>query len=188
MGIPVNEEANALAKGAHQQDTPVSRDVTAFDAARQQLTRLALTMHPDRRVVSGQARRVLPGRLSRDARSLLLRLCLNCRDAAARLHCHSCCASPTCAHCPEPEMLEHLICSCPEFAAQRGVLQTSLQRLWLPHQRLDELLFPTGSDGARRDVFPHLLLWRSPGSASTCIRQSAVRRSALRRGSTLFLF
>ncbi|XP_077532732.1 uncharacterized protein LOC144145105 isoform X5 [Haemaphysalis longicornis] len=50
MGIPVNEEANALAKGAHQQDTPVSRDVTAFDAARQQLTRLALTMHPDRRV------------------------------------------------------------------------------------------------------------------------------------------
>ncbi|XP_077560896.1 uncharacterized protein LOC144175746 [Haemaphysalis longicornis] len=117
MGIPGNEEADALAKGAHQQDTAVSRDVTAYDAARQQLTRVALTMHPDRRVVSGQVPRVLPGRLSRDDRSLLLRLRLNCCDVAARLHHQDRCSSPSCAHCPDPETVEHLLCSCPEFAA-----------------------------------------------------------------------
>ncbi|XP_077541080.1 uncharacterized protein LOC144153302 [Haemaphysalis longicornis] len=86
MGIPGNDAADALAKGAHQPVTPVSQDVTEFDAARQQLAKVALAMHPDRRVVSGQTPRVLPGRLSRDVRSLLLRLRLNCVDVAARLH------------------------------------------------------------------------------------------------------
>ncbi|XP_077541318.1 uncharacterized protein LOC144153571 [Haemaphysalis longicornis] len=145
MGMPGNEEADALAKGAHQQDTPVSWDVTACDAARQRLTRVALTMHPDRRVVSGQAPRVLLGRLSRDDRSLLLRLRLNCCDVAARLHHQGRCSSPSCAHCPEPETLEHLLCSCPEFAAHRG--------------HLESLLFPTGSAGTRREVFRHLLTY-----------------------------
>ncbi|XP_077551911.1 uncharacterized protein LOC144166186 [Haemaphysalis longicornis] len=50
MGIPGNDAADALAKGAHQPVTPVSRDVTAFDAARQQLAKVALAMHPDYRV------------------------------------------------------------------------------------------------------------------------------------------
>ncbi|XP_077544684.1 uncharacterized protein LOC144157810 [Haemaphysalis longicornis] len=55
MGIPGNEAADALAKGAHQPGTPASQDVTAFDAPRQILARMALTRHPDPRVVSGQA-------------------------------------------------------------------------------------------------------------------------------------
>ncbi|XP_077532467.1 uncharacterized protein LOC144144835 [Haemaphysalis longicornis] len=159
MGIPGNDAADALAKGAHQPVTPVSRDVTPFDAARQQLAKVALAMHPDRRVVSGQTPRVLPGRLSRDVRSLLLRLRLNCVNVAARLHRQGRRSSPTCTHCPEPETLEHLLCSCPEFAAHRGVLQTSLQRLGLPHQRLENLLHPAGPDSTRRDVFRLLLAY-----------------------------
>ncbi|XP_077552120.1 uncharacterized protein LOC144166486 [Haemaphysalis longicornis] len=126
MGIPGNEKADALAKGAYQQDTPVSRDVTPYDAARQQLTRVALTMHPDRRVVRGQAPRVLPGRLNRDDRSLLLRLRLNC--------------------------------------SHRGVLQTSLQRLGLPYQQLESLLFPRDPAGTRREVFRHLLTYLEAAS------------------------
>lgn len=157
VGIPGNEAADALAKDAHQPGTPISRDVTGFDSAHPQLTRVALSMHPDPRVVSGRAPRVLPGRLSRDARSLLLRMRLNISDVAARLHRHGRRDSPTCAHCPEPETLEHLLLSCPQFAAQRGVLQASLQRLGQPSQRLEDVLFPTGHPSTRRDVFRQLI-------------------------------
>lgn len=56
-----------------------------------------------------------------------------------------------------PSFTLSLICSCPQFAAQRGVLQTLLQCLGLPNQRLEDLLFPTGPDGTCRDVLRHLL-------------------------------
>ncbi|XP_077543337.1 uncharacterized protein LOC144155618 [Haemaphysalis longicornis] len=49
MGIPGNEAADALAKGVHQPGTPASQDVTAFDAPRQILARMALTRHSDPR-------------------------------------------------------------------------------------------------------------------------------------------
>ncbi|XP_077544529.1 uncharacterized protein LOC144157036 [Haemaphysalis longicornis] len=55
IGIPGNEAADAQAKGAHQPGTPASQDVTAFDAPCQILARMALTRHPDPRVVSEMA-------------------------------------------------------------------------------------------------------------------------------------
>lgn len=124
--------------------------MTAFDAARAILTNAVQAMHPDARVVCGRAPQVLPGRISRDARSLLLRMRLNCCNVAALLHRHGRRASPTCAaDCPDPETLEHLHWSCPQRSAY--------QRLGLPTARCEDLLFPVGPAGTRRDAFSHLL-------------------------------
>lgn len=158
VNITGNEVADALAKGAARQaGVPASRDVVSFDAARTILARVVEAMHPDARVVSGQAPRVLPGRISRDARSLLLRLRLNCCNVGARLHHQGRRASPTCADCPEPETLEHLLCSCPQHDTARTQLRAELQRLGAPSHKLEDFLFPTGPDAIRREVFQHLV-------------------------------
>lgn len=130
--------------------------VVSFDAARTILALVVEALHPDARAVSGQAPRVLPGRISRDARSLLLRLRLNCCNVGARLHHQGRRASPTCADCPEPATLEHLLCSCRQHDTAREELRTTLQRLSAPRHKLKDFLFPTGPDTLRQEVFQHL--------------------------------
>lgn len=107
--------------------------------------------------LTGRAPQHLPGRISRDACSLLLRLRLDCASVVERLHRHAQRASPNCASCPEPETLEHLIQSCTQRAAPRAQLQAPLQRLGIPSRQLDNLLFPAESASIRRQVFQLLL-------------------------------
>ena len=111
-------------------------------------------MHPDPRVISGRAPLVLPGRISRDARSLLIRMRLNCCNVAARLHQHGRRATPTCADCPETETLDHLLRSCRQHDAPRAELRAALQRLGV---NLEDMLFPKGPSAIRREVFRHVL-------------------------------
>lgn len=156
-GIRGNEDADARAREAHQEGTPVSEDVTAFDEARTALARMVQTMHPDPRVVSGLAPRPLPARISRDARCLLLRMRLNCCNVAERLHRHGRKDSPTCADCSELETLEHLLCFCPHHAGPRAELHRALQRRGLPSADMEDLLFPKGPAATQREVFTYLL-------------------------------
>lgn len=89
---------------------------------------------------------------------MLLRLRLNCANMAAPLHQQGRHPSPTRDDCPEPETLEHLLCSCPQHAAQRAALQAALQHLGLRSQNLQDLLFLTGPTGIRRVAFSRRLL------------------------------
>ncbi|XP_077534764.1 uncharacterized protein LOC144146710 [Haemaphysalis longicornis] len=90
-----------------------NEDVTAFDEASTALARMVKAMHPDLRVVSGLAPEPLPARIRGDARCLLLRMRLDCCIMAERLHRHGRQNFPKCGDCPEPETLEHPLCSPP---------------------------------------------------------------------------
>ncbi|XP_077547992.1 uncharacterized protein LOC144160637 [Haemaphysalis longicornis] len=147
VGFIGNEVADSQAKGAARQVwVPASRDVVSFDAARTILARVVEDLHPDARVVSGQAPRLLPDRISRHTRSLLLCLRPNGCNVGARLHHQGRPVNPTCADCPELETLEQLRCSCSQHDTGREQLRAVLQRLGAPSQKLEDLLFPIGWD------------------------------------------
>lgn len=62
VGIPGNEEADALAKEAHGMDTAISPAVIASDYSRSTLQRLLLSCHPDARVARRSPPTQLPDR------------------------------------------------------------------------------------------------------------------------------
>ncbi|XP_037505979.1 uncharacterized protein LOC119382352 [Rhipicephalus sanguineus] len=79
VGIAGNEEADALAKAAHQPGTPITRAVAARDYTQARLKKLLVTVHPDSRVASGRGPKLLPETgLTRRDRSALLRLRTGC--------------------------------------------------------------------------------------------------------------
>ncbi|XP_037572358.2 uncharacterized protein LOC119454525 [Dermacentor silvarum] len=152
VGIPGNEEADALAKSAHHGDVPLSAAVTAADFTRLRLQRHLQVSHPDKRVSLGRPPRQLPQRgLARRESSLLLRLRIGCCWTAARRHRLGLIASPACASCGEPETLEHLLLACPAHNQPRGMLLQKFRRLGLPITRQEDILFP------RRNHLPALL-------------------------------
>nr|XP_050031042.1 uncharacterized protein LOC126527297 [Dermacentor andersoni] len=112
LGIPGNEEADALAKRTHHCVVPPSLAVSANDFTSHRLRRHLLACHPDKRTSLGRPPRPLPQRgLAHRETSLLLRLRIGCCWAGARRHRHGLIASPACASCGEPETLEHLLSS-----------------------------------------------------------------------------
>ncbi|XP_037579371.1 uncharacterized protein LOC119462097 [Dermacentor silvarum] len=152
VGIPGNEEADALAKSAHHGDVPLSAAVTAADFTRLRLQRHLQVSHPDKRVSLEHPPRQLPQRgLARRESSLLLRLRIGCCWTAARRHRLGLIASPACASCGEPETLEHLLLACPAHNQPRGLLLQEFRRLGLPTTRQEDILFP------RRNHLPALL-------------------------------
>ncbi|XP_075543795.1 uncharacterized protein LOC142578279 [Dermacentor variabilis] len=143
VGIPGNEEADALAKRAHHCVVPPGLAVTANDFTSHRLGRHLLACHPDKRMSLGCPPRPLPQRgLARKETSLLLRLRIGCCWTGARRHRHGIIASPACASCGEPEALEHLLLACPAYLQQRDRLLQDFRRLGLPSARQEDILFP----------------------------------------------
>ncbi|XP_075540141.1 uncharacterized protein LOC142575064 [Dermacentor variabilis] len=121
VGIPGNEEADALAK--HDCVVPASSAVTASDFTSHRLRRHLLACHPDKQISLGRPPRPLPQRcLARKGTSLLLRLRISCCWTGSRRHRHGLIASPACASCGEPQTLEHLLLACPAYLQHRGRL------------------------------------------------------------------
>ncbi|KAH7963384.1 hypothetical protein HPB52_020879 [Rhipicephalus sanguineus] len=83
VGIAGNEEADALAKAAHQPGAPITGAVAARDYTQARLKKLLVTVHPDSRVANERGPKLLPETgLSRRDRSALLRLRTGCAVAA----------------------------------------------------------------------------------------------------------
>ncbi|XP_037529359.1 uncharacterized protein LOC119406700 [Rhipicephalus sanguineus] len=144
VGIVGSEEADALAKAAHQPGTPITRAVAARDYTQARLKKLLVTVHPDSRVANGRGIKLLPETgLTRRDRSALLRLRTGCVWTAARRHAKGLCASPACSHCGDPETLEHLLCACPGLAQERSRVTTVYRSQGLPASTLEHLLFPS---------------------------------------------
>ncbi|XP_049272479.1 uncharacterized protein LOC119397303 [Rhipicephalus sanguineus] len=144
VGIAGNEEADALAKAAHQPGTPITRAVAARDYTQARLKKLLVTVHPDSRVASGRGPKLLPETgLTRRDRSALLRLRTGCVCTAAHRHAKGLCASPACSRCGDPETLEHLHCACPGLAQECSRVTTAYRSQGLPASTLEHLLFPS---------------------------------------------
>ncbi|XP_049270066.1 uncharacterized protein LOC125757867 [Rhipicephalus sanguineus] len=132
VGIAGNEEADALAKAAHQPGTPIT------------LKKLLVTVHPDSRVASERGPKLLPETgLTRRDRSALLRLLTGCVWTAARRHAKGLCAYPACSRCGDPETLEHLLCACPGLAQERSRVTTAYRSQGLPASTCSSPRVPT---------------------------------------------
>nr|XP_054919001.1 uncharacterized protein LOC126547152 [Dermacentor andersoni] len=144
MGIPGNEEADALEKRAHHCVVPPSLAViAAIDFTSHRLRRHLLACHPDKRMSLGRPPRPPPQRgIARRDTSLLLRLRIDCCCMGARRHRHGLIASLACASSGEPETLEHLLLACPAYLQQRDRLLPEFRHLGLPSARQDDTLFP----------------------------------------------
>ncbi|XP_070378184.1 uncharacterized protein [Dermacentor albipictus] len=133
LRIAGNEEADVLAKAAHHPTVPLTRAVAASDFSRQRLKQLLTSSHPDSRVATNRAPKLLPvNGLSRRDRSTLLRLRTGSVWTAARLHAKGRIASPACRRCGDAETLEHLLCTCPALAQERAPVTATYRRYGLP--------------------------------------------------------
>lgn len=169
VGIPGNEAADDLAKAAHHSPTaPVSASLVRYDVARDVIRREVAARHPCKRVATGEAPRLLPTRgITQSERSLLLRLRTGCYNTAARLHRQGRKATPTCAHCPDPETLDHVLCSCPAYAGARNKLVSGYRRLGLPSSTAEDILRPRGPFMLHREAFRLLLSYLDESGLNT---------------------
>ncbi|XP_037515483.1 uncharacterized protein LOC119391904 [Rhipicephalus sanguineus] len=144
VGIAGNEEADTLAKAAHQPGIPVSQAVAARDFSQARLKKLLVTVHPDTRVANGRGPKLLPETgLTRRERAALLRLRTGCIWTASRRYAKGRCTSPACNRCGDPETLEHLLCACPGLAQERSRVPTAYRRQGLPASTLEHFLYPS---------------------------------------------
>lgn len=143
VAIVGNKEVDALAKAAHHPTVPLTRAVAASDLSRLRLKQPLTTSHPDTRVATNRAPKLLPenGLLRRD-RSTLLCLYTGSVWTAARLHAKGRIALPACRTCGDAEILEHLLCTCPAFAHERAKVFTTYQQYGLLSASATHLLFP----------------------------------------------
>ncbi|XP_077501998.1 uncharacterized protein LOC144113008 [Amblyomma americanum] len=77
-GIEGNDLADALAKSAHTDGSPVSFAVTQHDFARPLITQMVRALHPDRRIAAYKPFRQLSDQLPGRDRALPLRLRIGC--------------------------------------------------------------------------------------------------------------
>ncbi|XP_049518635.1 uncharacterized protein LOC125943388 [Dermacentor silvarum] len=122
VGIPDNEEADALAKSHHHGDVHLSTAVTAADFTRHQLQWHLQACHPDKRVSLAHPPLQLPQCGLAQRETLLLWLRIGCCWTAAWRHQLGLTALPACASCSEPEMPEHLLLACPAHNQPCGLL------------------------------------------------------------------
>ncbi|XP_037505571.1 uncharacterized protein LOC119381893 [Rhipicephalus sanguineus] len=152
-GIAGKEEADTLAKAAHQTSIPISQAVAARDYSQARLKKLLVIVHMDTRVANGRGPKLLPETgLTRRERAALLRLRTGCVWTAARRYAKGRGTSPACSRCGDPETLEHLICACPDLAQERSRVTAAYRREGLPASTLAHFLFPS---------HPHLPALRS---------------------------
>nr|XP_037283698.1 uncharacterized protein LOC119176493 [Rhipicephalus microplus]XP_037283699.1 uncharacterized protein LOC119176493 [Rhipicephalus microplus] len=144
VGIAGNEEADTLARAAHQPGIPITQAVVVRDYTQARIKKLLASVHPDQRVANKRGPRRFPeAGLTRRERVNLLRLRTRCVWTAARRYLKGCCASPASSRCGDPETLEHLICACPALAQERSRVTAAYQRHSLPATTLEHLLFPS---------------------------------------------
>ncbi|XP_065307841.1 uncharacterized protein [Dermacentor albipictus] len=143
VGIAGNEEADVLAKAAHHPTVPLTRAVAASYFSRQRLKQLLTSSHPDSRVATNHAPKLLPENgLSQRDRSTLLRLRTGSVWTAARLHAKGRIASPACRRCDDAETLEHLLCTCLALAQECAPVTATYRQYGLPATSETHLLFP----------------------------------------------
>ncbi|XP_075733913.1 uncharacterized protein LOC119176493 isoform X2 [Rhipicephalus microplus] len=117
VGIAGNEEADTLARAAHQPGIPITQAVVVRDYTQACIKKLLASVHPGQRVANKRGPTRIPeAGLTRRERVNLLRLRTRCVWTAARRYLKGCCASPASSRCGDPETLEHLICACPALA------------------------------------------------------------------------
>ncbi|XP_077513202.1 uncharacterized protein LOC144124429 [Amblyomma americanum] len=124
-GIEGNDLADASAKSAHADGSPVVR-----------------TLHPDRRIAARKPFRRLSDQLPRRDRSLLLRLRIGCTWTPSRLYVHGRASSPACPSCGDTGTLGHLLLACPAHDLPRQRLESGYRALGLRTTTEDDLLFP----------------------------------------------
>ncbi|XP_077508593.1 uncharacterized protein LOC144119977 [Amblyomma americanum] len=141
-GIEGNDLADASAKSAHADGSPVSLAVTQHDFARSLLLQVVRTLHPDRRIAARKPFRRLSDQLPRRDRSLLLRLRIGCTWTPSRLYVHGRASSPACPSCGDTGTLGHLLLACPAHDLPRQRLESGYRALGLRTTTEDDLLFP----------------------------------------------
>ncbi|XP_077508711.1 uncharacterized protein LOC144120154 [Amblyomma americanum] len=141
-GIEGNDLADASAKSAHADGSPVSLAVTQHDFASSLLLQVVRTLHPDRRIAARKPFRRLSDHLPRRDRSLLLRLRIGCTWTPSRLYVHGRASSPACPSCGDTGTLGHLLLACPAHDLPRQRLESGCRALGLQTTTEDDLLFP----------------------------------------------
>ncbi|KAH7955307.1 hypothetical protein HPB52_000194 [Rhipicephalus sanguineus] len=98
------------------------------------LKKLLVTVHPDGRAANGRGPKLLPETgLTRRERASLLGLRTGCVWTAARRYLKGRCASAACSRCSDPETLEHLLCTCPDWQSNaRQSPQPTGDRAFVP--------------------------------------------------------
>ncbi|XP_070380289.1 uncharacterized protein [Dermacentor albipictus] len=134
VGIPGNEEADTLAKSAHDSSAPLNPAVTAADFSRNKLRRHIIACHPDKRVSLGR-----PPRPPTNG-------CLVAALSASWLLLDGSPPAPPwesqfASLCPPAETLEHLLLACPAHLQHRGRLLQEFHRLGLPCSLQEDILF-----------------------------------------------
>ncbi|XP_037521857.1 uncharacterized protein LOC119399114 [Rhipicephalus sanguineus] len=143
VGIAGNEEADALAREAHQPAVPFTRSVAPSDYSKPRLKQIIAATHPDARVAASRPPKLLPEKgLSRRDRCTLLRLRTGSVWTAARLHAKGRISSPSCSRCGDVETLDHLLCSCPALAQERAAVTAAYRHYGLPSSTTHQLLHP----------------------------------------------
>nr|XP_037289453.1 uncharacterized protein LOC119183021 [Rhipicephalus microplus] len=158
VGVRGNEEADELARDAHDLSTPTTNFVRDYDVARLIIARHVRALHPDPRTAAGNPVPRLPSTgIGRRARAFLLRLRAGCGRTAQLLSKQRGSGSPSCVQCPAEETVEHIVCQCPGYADIRRRLCNSYRKLGLPHVSAEHLLFPSANVATRRRAFYALL-------------------------------
>ncbi|XP_077492128.1 uncharacterized protein LOC144103186 [Amblyomma americanum] len=141
-GIEGNYLADAAAKSAHADGSPVSLAVTQHDFARSLLLQVVRTPYPDRRIAARKPFRRLSDQLPRRDRSLFLRLRIGCTWTPSRLYVHGRASSPACPSCGDTGSLGHLLLAYPTHDLPRQRLESGYRALGLPTTTEDDFLFP----------------------------------------------
>ncbi|KAH6929272.1 hypothetical protein HPB50_025931 [Hyalomma asiaticum] len=129
--------------GTHDNNVAMQLLTESADFTRQRIRQLLLSIHPDKPVAGGKPPSPLPDTdLDWSDRCLLLRLRTGSAWPAARMHLRGRRSSPACSRCGADETLEHIICSCPAFDAERRLLVRRYRLLGLPASSADHFLFP----------------------------------------------
>ncbi|XP_077498385.1 uncharacterized protein LOC144109431 [Amblyomma americanum] len=144
-GIEGNDLADALAKSAHTDGSPVSFAVTQHDFARPFIMQMVRALHPDRRIAAYKPFRRLSDQLPMRDRALLLLLRIGCTWTHSRLYACYKAHSPACPSCGDTGTLGHLLLACPTHESPRRRLESGYWALGLPTTMEHDLLFPARS-------------------------------------------
>ncbi|KAG0430341.1 hypothetical protein HPB47_022793 [Ixodes persulcatus] len=162
-GIGGNERADLMAAEAHEL-TNSTLHVPKINEARLLIARVA----------GGTPPPPIPTKLGRLEAAFLHRLRTRSAFTASWLYRIKCVDSQHCQTCQVPEDIEHLLCDCPIFDAQRSRLHLELRQRGLSH-----LLFPPGPRGTATKTFALLLTFLEDTGLADCSFQFSVRRARL---------
>ncbi|KAH9365858.1 hypothetical protein HPB48_021377 [Haemaphysalis longicornis] len=160
VGIEGNEAADALAKEAHSDDTPLTTDVTRLDEARNAFATELRGEHPDERVAPGNIHpRVPSNKLTRQESCLLSRLRTGCAVTNSRLYLYKKRDSPACSHCGVFDSIGHCLVVCAAYNNERARLGAAYGRMGIACSTKNDLLFPRCPRLLLADAFRYPLVF-----------------------------